>query len=41
MNKVLLLYGLNCTADIWQPMLNELKNIEPEIIEYPHEVTLL
>lgn len=40
MNKVLLLYGLNCTADIWQPMLNELKNIEPEIIEYPHEVTL-
>lgn len=40
MNKVLLLYGLNCTADIWQPVLNELKNIEPEIIEYPHEVTL-
>lgn len=40
MNKVLLLYGLNCTADIWQPMLEELKNIEPEIIEYPHEVTL-
>lgn len=40
MNKVLLLYGLNCTADIWQPMLDKLKNIDPEVIEYPHEVTL-
>lgn len=40
MNKVLLLYGVNCTADIWQPMLDKLKNIDPEVIEYPHEVTL-
>lgn len=40
MSKVLLLYGLNCTADIWQSMLDEFKGTEIDIIEYPHEVTI-
>ncbi|PXX78127.1 hypothetical protein [Dielma fastidiosa] len=39
MKKALLLYGLNCTAAIWQPLLNNMQELKTDILTYPHEVT--
>lgn len=39
MKKALLLYGLNCTEAIWQPLLNNMQELKTDILTYPHEVT--
>ena len=36
----MLLYGVNCTKDIWEYINPYLRNFEIDYVEYPHEVTL-
>lgn len=38
--KLLILYGVNCTKDIWDYINPYLSNFEIDYVEYPHEVTL-
>ncbi|MBE5961570.1 MAG: alpha/beta hydrolase [Lachnospiraceae bacterium] len=37
--KLLMLYGVNCTKDIWNEFSPYLKKYEVDYVEYPHEVT--
>lgn len=36
----MILYGVNCTKDIWNYINHYLRNFEIDYVEYPHEVTL-
>lgn len=38
--RLLILYGVNCTKDIWNYMNPYLRNFEIDYVEYPHRVTL-
>lgn len=38
--RLLILYGVNCTKDIWNVIDPYLKEFEIDYVEYPHEVTL-
>ncbi len=38
--KLMMLYGVNCTVDIWNYISPYLENYEIDYVEYPHEVTL-
>lgn len=38
--RLMLLYGVNCTKDIWEYINPYLRNFEIDYVEYPHEVTL-
>lgn len=38
--RLLVLYGVNCTKDIWNYINPYLRNFEIDYVEYPHEVTL-
>lgn len=37
--RLMLLYGVNCTNDIWDYLNPYLRNFEIDYVEYPHEVT--
>ena len=38
--KLLILYGVNCTKEIWNQLDSYLKEYEADYVEYPHDVTL-
>lgn len=38
--KLLMLYGVNCTKEIWKYIKPYLDEYEVEYVEYPHEITL-
>lgn len=38
--RLMVLYGVNCTKDIWKYINPYLINFEIDYVEYPHEVTL-
>lgn len=37
--RLLILYGVNCTKDIWRYINPYLRNFEIDYVEYPHEIT--
>lgn len=37
--RLLMLYGVNCTVEIWENMKPYLADYEIDYVEYPHEVT--
>lgn len=37
--KLMMLYGVNCTIDIWNNVSPYLKKHEIDYVEYPHEIT--
>ena len=37
--RLLMLYGVNCTVEIWNSMKPYLADYEVDYVEYPHEVT--
>lgn len=39
MKRLLMLYGVNCTTEIWEKMNPYLVDYEIAYVEYPHEVT--
>ncbi|MHD0316857.1 hypothetical protein [Fusobacterium sp. THCT1E2] len=38
--KLMMLYGVNCTIDIWDYISPYLESYEIDYVEYPHEITL-
>ncbi|MGL5086427.1 MAG: alpha/beta fold hydrolase [Clostridium sp.] len=37
--RLLMLYGVNCTNEIWNYLKPYLKSFEDDYVEYPHEIT--
>jgi esterase/lipase len=35
----MMLYGVNCTKDVWNHIVPYFKNFEIDYVEYPHEIT--
>lgn len=38
--KLLMLYGVNCTINVWDGLAPYLKDYEVDYVEYPHELTM-
>ena len=37
--RLMMLYGVNCTKDVWNLIVPYFKNFEIDYVEYPHEIT--
>ncbi len=37
--RLMMLYGVNCTKDVWNHIVPYFKNFEIDYVEYPHEIT--
>ena len=37
--RLMMLYGVNCTTDVWNHIVPYFKNFEIDYVEYPHEIT--
>ncbi len=37
--RILMLYGVNCTKEIWDKLKTYLSDFEVDYVEYPHEIT--
>ena len=37
--RLMMLYGVNCTKDVWNHRVPYFKNFEIDYVEYPHEIT--
>ena len=37
--RILILYGVNCTKEIWGELNTHLSDYEVDYVEYPHEIT--